>query len=77
VEATGLPGASIDKLVAALASTGDAYGLLADAIGDGDQTAYDRARDAVLEREAAVWALLPPRASQSVGAQPPATYTGE
>ena len=77
VEATGLPGASIDKLVAALAAAGDAYGLLADAIGDGDQAAYDRARGAVLKREAAVWALLPPRASQSVGAQPPSTYTGE
>jgi hypothetical protein len=67
VHATGLPGASIAALVSALADAGDAYGVLAEAVTDGDQTAYDAARATVLDREDAVWKLVPQRA---VGSAP-------
>jgi hypothetical protein len=59
VEATGLPGAGAERLVAALAAAGDSYGSLAAAIRDGDQVAYDDARADVIAREATVWKELP------------------
>jgi hypothetical protein len=70
VEATGLPGASVAKLVAALTVTGDSYGVLADAIADGDQATYDHARAQVLAREAELWPLMPPRVAESISDQP-------
>jgi hypothetical protein len=70
VEATGLPGASVAKLVAALTVTGDSYGVLADAIADGDQATYDHARAQVLAREAELWPLMSPRVAESISDQP-------
>jgi Protein kinase domain len=70
IQATRLPGIAARRLVAALARAGDAYGVLADAVIEGDQVAYDTARAGVLDTEARVWKLLPPRMVRLFADQP-------
>jgi hypothetical protein len=59
IAAIGLPGAEAERLVSDLSAVGDAYGALAAAIRDGDQVAYDTAREEVTTSEAAVWEAPP------------------
>jgi protein kinase-like protein len=70
IQATGLPGRSVAKLVAALYRAGEAYGALAAAIDDGDSAAYDQARAEVLAREDGLWAPAPGGAVASITDQP-------
>jgi hypothetical protein len=55
VEGSGIPGARAGLLLAGLRDAGEAYGDLATAIAQGDQSAYDAARAAVLDSEGVVW----------------------
>ena len=55
MERAGVPGARAGVLLAGLRDAGEAYSDLARAIAQGDQSAYDTARAAVVDSEGVVW----------------------